>query len=185
MNQPLVYPHLVFTSQPNLVMDSDVRSSLHPNCHHQLVFAKFDLSIYYPPPYERTEWYYNRANADLIQRASDLFDWDKALCINVVEKKVAVFSDTLMNIMQYFMLMKLSYVMTETPRGWIKNKTIEQKNQFYKRFIRSNKTLLYNNQFKRSRTNQASWLKNQKITIIQSCLRSHLIKLLALKLTGQ
>ena len=32
---------LIFTSQPNLVMELGVRSSLHPNCHHQIVFAKF------------------------------------------------------------------------------------------------------------------------------------------------
>ena len=50
---------LIFTSQPNFVMESGVQPSLHPYCHHQLVFAKFDLSVYYPPPYERTVWYYN------------------------------------------------------------------------------------------------------------------------------
>ena len=34
--------------------------------------------------------------------AIDLFDWDKALCINDVDKQVAIFSDTLMYIMQNF-----------------------------------------------------------------------------------
>ena len=33
---------LIFTSQPNLI-HSGVRSSLHPNRHHQIVFAKFNL----------------------------------------------------------------------------------------------------------------------------------------------
>ena len=28
---------LIFTSQPNLVMNSGVHSSLHPNCHHQII----------------------------------------------------------------------------------------------------------------------------------------------------
>ena len=32
---------LIFTSQPNLVMESGIHSSLHSNCHHQIVFAKF------------------------------------------------------------------------------------------------------------------------------------------------
>ena len=40
---------LIFTSQPNLVMESGVQPSLYPNCHHQLVFPKFNLSIYYLP----------------------------------------------------------------------------------------------------------------------------------------
>ena len=90
---------LIFTFQPNLVMESGVQPSLHPNCHHQLVFAKFDLSIYCPPPYEGTVWYYNRANADLIRRVIDLFDWDKALRINDVDKQDIIFSETLINVM--------------------------------------------------------------------------------------
>ena len=108
---------LIFTSQPNLVTESGIQPSLHSNCHHQLVFGKFDLFIDYLPPYQRTVWYYIRVNADLFWRAIDLFDWDKALCINDVDKKVAIFSDILMNIM---FLMKLSYVMTETRCQWIK-----------------------------------------------------------------
>ena len=43
---------LIFTSEPNLVMHSGVYPSLHPNCHHQIVFAKFNLTILYPPPYK-------------------------------------------------------------------------------------------------------------------------------------
>ena len=36
---------LIFTSQPNIVVESGVPPSLHPNCHHQIVFAKFKLKI--------------------------------------------------------------------------------------------------------------------------------------------
>ena len=38
---------LIFTSQPNLVMHSDVHPSLHPNCHHQVFFSKFNLTIFF------------------------------------------------------------------------------------------------------------------------------------------
>ena len=93
---------LIFTSQPNLFMESGVQPSLHPNYHHQLVFAKFDSSIYYPPPYERTVWLINRENFDLIWRAIDLLDLEKALRFNDVDKKVVIFSGTLMKIMQNF-----------------------------------------------------------------------------------
>ena len=44
---------LIFTSQQNSVMDAGVHTSLHANCHHQIVYAKFNLKIEYPPPYER------------------------------------------------------------------------------------------------------------------------------------
>ena len=44
---------LIFNSQPNLLIKSGVHPSLHPSCHHQMIFAKFNLDIVYPPPYER------------------------------------------------------------------------------------------------------------------------------------
>ena len=44
---------LIFTSIPNLIINSGVHSSLHPNCHYQIVYAKFSLEIIYPPPYLR------------------------------------------------------------------------------------------------------------------------------------
>ena len=47
---------LVFTSQENLVTNSGVHSSLHPNCHDQIFSSNFNLKIYYPPPYERLIW---------------------------------------------------------------------------------------------------------------------------------
>ena len=126
---------LTFTSQINLVMESGVQPSLHPNFHHQLVFAKFNLSIYYPPPYARTVWYYNRANADLIRRAIDLFDWDKTLRTDDVDKQV--FSDIFMNIMQNF-VSNDTVICDDRDPPWM-NKEIkqltEQKKQFYKRFI--------------------------------------------------
>ena len=40
--------NLLFTSQPNTAMDSGVHTSLYPHCHHQVIFAKFDLKVFYP-----------------------------------------------------------------------------------------------------------------------------------------
>ena len=45
---------LIFTSQLNIIIDSEVHSSLHSNCHHQMIFVKFDLKDFYPPLYEKT-----------------------------------------------------------------------------------------------------------------------------------
>ena len=45
------YIDLIFTSQANLIIG--VHRSLHPNCYHQVVFAKFDLQIHFPAPYLR------------------------------------------------------------------------------------------------------------------------------------
>lgn len=65
---------LIFTSQSNMIMDSEVHTSLHFNCHHQKIYAKFDFKVFYHPPYERTVWHFSRANSNHIKRAINLFD---------------------------------------------------------------------------------------------------------------
>ena len=82
---------LIFTSQPNIVVESGVHPSLHPNCHHQIIFAKFNLKIYYPPPYLREVWHYKEANADLIKRAISNFNWEKLFLTLILTRK-SVFS---------------------------------------------------------------------------------------------
>ena len=59
---------LIFTSQPNMIMDSGVYTSIHSNCHHQIIYAKFDLKVFYPPPYERTVRHFSRANSNHIKK---------------------------------------------------------------------------------------------------------------------
>ena len=44
---------LIFTWLPNLIVDSGAHSTLHPNCHHPIVDAKFNFEITYPPPFLR------------------------------------------------------------------------------------------------------------------------------------
>ena len=69
---------LIFTSQPNVIMDSGVHPSLHSNCHHQIIYTKFYLKVFYPP-YERTEWHVSRANSDHIKKAFNQFDCESLL----------------------------------------------------------------------------------------------------------
>ena len=76
---------LVFTSQPNLVIESGVHLSLHPNCHHQVVFAKFNLSVLYPPPYKKTVWFYGKC---LHHRATHSAITCSKLTIETVEQGV-------------------------------------------------------------------------------------------------
>ena len=79
---------LIFTPQPNLVMESGFHSSLHPNGHHQLIFAKINLKICYPPPYEREILHHEKTNADLIHRSIDQFSWDNRFSNIDVNQKV-------------------------------------------------------------------------------------------------
>ena len=54
----------IFTDQPNLIVDSGVHPSLHPNCHHQITHCKLNVNIEYPSPYERLVWNYNKGNVE-------------------------------------------------------------------------------------------------------------------------
>ena len=81
----------------NLVVESGVHPSLHPNCHHQIVFAKFNLMISYPPSYSREVWRYSEANTDLIRRAISNFIWGKAFYNTNVTKKVSILNKTILN----------------------------------------------------------------------------------------
>ena len=54
-------------------MESGVHSSLHKNCLHQIIYAKFNLKIYYPPPYEREIWHYQKRKRRNIRKAIDQF----------------------------------------------------------------------------------------------------------------
>ena len=94
---------LIFTTQPNLVVESGVHPSLHPNCHHQIVFAKFNLQIYYPPPYPREIWHYKQANTELIRQTITDFNWDRAFLNTNVNEKVSIFSNAILNILSNFL----------------------------------------------------------------------------------
>ena len=65
-------------------------------------------------------------NADLIWGAIDLFDWDyvKALHFDDVDKQGAIFSDTLMNIMQNFVPNE-TFICDDRNPPWM-NKEIKQ-----------------------------------------------------------
>ena len=82
----------------NLVMESGVHSSLHQNCHYQIIYAKINLKMFYPPPSEREVWHYQRANVDLIQRAIKQFSSEKSFRNLNINEMVFLFNKTIKNI---------------------------------------------------------------------------------------
>ena len=98
-------------------MESEVHSSLHPNCHQQITYAKFNLKIYYPPQYEREIWHYEKANVDHIRRSIDEFSWEICFANASVNNKVRMFSKTIKSIMYITFLTKQLFAMTEIYLG--------------------------------------------------------------------
>ena len=141
---------LIFTSQPNMVIDSGVHASLHANCHHQIIYAKFDLKIIYPPPYERTVWHFKHANSDHIKRAIDIFDWESALNYIDANDQVSVFNSTILNIISNFIPNETITCDDRDPpwmNSFIKN-LIYAKDNFYKKFVPKSNIMHHHYAFK-------------------------------------
>ena len=83
---------LIFTSQANLLIQSGVHPSLHSNCHHQIIYLKFDFQIFFPFPYLYEVWHYKDAKMELIIRS---IAWEKAFSNTSVDEKLAIFNRTI------------------------------------------------------------------------------------------
>ena len=101
LNTSSLCSDLIFTSVNNLIIHSGVHSSLHPNCHHQIVYAKCNLEIIYPP-HLREVWHYKGANIELIRRSLNGFNWTRAFSNTSVNEKVNIFNNTILNILSNF-----------------------------------------------------------------------------------
>ena len=119
-----------------MIIESGVHPSLHPNCHHQIVYAKFNLLIHFPPPYSREVWHYKDANTDLIKRAIEKFDWQRAILNTSVNKKVVIFNNTVLNILSNFIPHE-TIVCDDKDPPWFNNKIkalIQAKNTAFNNF---------------------------------------------------
>ena len=83
---------LFFNFQPNLVIESAVHSSLHQKWYNLIIYAKFNLTFYYPPLYCREIWHYQYADIDLISRVISQFNWYKGFSNTSLNEKVCIFS---------------------------------------------------------------------------------------------
>ena len=82
----------------NSLTESGVYPSLHPKCHHEVIFTKLNLKVEYLLLYERLTWDYKNANIPLINRAIDIFDWGDSFEVENVHEQVHFFSKTMLNI---------------------------------------------------------------------------------------
>ena len=82
--------HLIF--QSGLVMKSGVNSSLHKNCDHQIIYAKF--KIYYLPPSERESGIMKKQTENY-SKGIDQFPWVMYITNIVVNEKVNLFNKTI------------------------------------------------------------------------------------------
>ena len=119
-----------------MIIESGVHPSLHSNCYHQIIFAKFNLEIVYLPPYVREVWHYKDGNTELIRRAINEFNWQRAFLNTNVNEKVDIFNSTILNILSNLIPHEvLVYDDKEPP--WFNKKIralIQEKNVAFKNY---------------------------------------------------
>ena len=131
---------LIFASQPNLVIDAGIHPSLHASCHRQIVYAKFNLKIYYPPPCEREVWHFQKADINLIRRAMNKFNWERAFFNLNINEMVSVFNTIFKHIMVNFIRHE-TIIFDDRDPPWINNRIkqlIYERNSLYKAYRISN-----------------------------------------------
>ena len=134
---------LIITDQPNLILDSGVRSSLDPSVKHQIIYCKLNFQPQPLPNYKRHVWYYNRANTVLLNRAISNFDWANELnrFVNPTDQ-VQFFNSTLLNIMSNF-IPNQSKIFRPRDPPWFSDyirKLLRKQNKLYRKFTRQGYT---------------------------------------------
>ena len=77
-------------------------SSLHQKCYYQIIYAKLNLKIHYPPSYDRETWHYKYANTDLIQETINYYPWERSPVKRDVNEKVYIFAEAIQDIFSNF-----------------------------------------------------------------------------------
>ena len=99
--------NLIFTDQPNLVVDSGAHPSLYLNCHHQITFSRYNLNAEYPPPYEMLVWDYSKANTESIKQALMQINWQNLFLNKDVHQQVRTLNDIVINVFSNFVPNKI------------------------------------------------------------------------------
>ena len=115
-------------------MESGIHSSLHSNCHHQIIYARFNLKIYYPPPYERKIWHYKITDIDLTQQAICEYNWGRAFHRKNINEKLSILNNTINNVLSNVITHETITCDDKKPPWFNKNiiNLIKNKNIFYK-----------------------------------------------------
>ena len=131
---------LIITDQPNIVLNSGVRSSLDSAVKHQIVYCKMNFKIPPLPKYVRKIWHFNRANEKLISRAVSEFPWETLLRrYHDPNQQVNFFNETILNIMSNFVPNEVRTVRPQEPEWLNRNikKMLKKQNMIFKKYKRN------------------------------------------------
>ena len=150
-------------------MSSGIHSSLHQNCHNQIVFAKFNLKVYYPPLYEREVWHFKKANTDHMKRAINGFPWERSFANLDINDKVYLFNKTIKNILSNFIPHE-TITFDDRDLPWINSQVkylINEKKAMCKTYLKNNKNNQSFETFQSFQSQLSSLIANLKIILFK------------------
>ena len=101
------------------------------------------FKIRYPPPYSREVWHFKEANTDLIRRALNDFNWERAFSNANVNEKLSIFNKSVLNVLSNFIPHETILCDDKDP-PWFNSRIksfLHGKNKIFKNY-RKNKTNL-------------------------------------------
>ena len=126
---------LLFTSQHNFLSETGVHASLFPRCHHQIIFAKVNLKVFYPPPYERLVWDYSKAELSNNRESLPHINWQNAL--KDLNSQVEYLTSCILNVFSNFVSNKIITCRDKDP-PWITEevkKICHKKAKIYENYV--------------------------------------------------
>ena len=114
------------------------------------MYAKFNLKIHFPPPYEREIWHYGQGNTELIRRAVHEFNWQRAFSNLNINERVSFFNKTILNIVSTFIAHE-TVICDDRDPPWINTRIknlINDKKILHKKYLRSGKNTKVLEEFK-------------------------------------
>ena len=94
-----------------------MRPLLHLNCHHQIVYAKFNFKVQHPPVHEAKMWHFQKADTNLVRKAWNQFYWERAFSILIpirwyvfVIQLLRTYCRTSFRMRQLFIIIKIPWI---------------------------------------------------------------------------
>ena len=112
--------------------------SLHPNFHHQIVISKLNLKIAYPPFSERLVWDNKNADSQSINKAIEMFNWEKLFQNKNIHDQLKLFNETIVNIVSNYIPNKF-ITCNEKDLPWLNDhikRLINLKNEIFKKYLK-------------------------------------------------
>ena len=89
------------THIPNLVLIIYLHLNLIPECsslfHYEIIYAKIDLKVYYPTPYEGLTWNYSKVNITTIRKGISHINWTEFVENLNINDQVQYLSNCILN----------------------------------------------------------------------------------------